>query len=58
MFFYFMKENSYSHKLKYEGYLEIIYRYLSNDIYIKLTCMRISYRKITYIYEKIHVTLV
>jgi len=32
--------------------------YLSNDIYAKLICMRISYEKITCIYEKPHMTIV
>jgi hypothetical protein len=29
----FMKESSCSHKLRYEGYMELICGYLSNDIY-------------------------
>ena len=47
-----MKENSYSHKLRYDGYLKLIYRCLSDDIYIEL----ILYRKIICVNKKIHVT--
>ena len=32
----------------YNGYLELICRCLSNDIYIELIIMRISYEKITW----------
>ena len=53
-----MKESSYSHKLGYEEYLELIYRCLLNDMFIELTCIRILYVEITYIYEKTHVTIV
>jgi len=42
----------------YKGYLELIYRCLLDDIYIKLTCMKILYEKITCVYGKTHVTIV
>ena len=52
VFFSFMKGSSCSHKLKYKGYLEIIYRCMLDDIYYKLTHMRILYGEITCIYGK------
>ena len=42
----------------YKGYLELIYRCLLDDIYTKLTCMRILYEEITCVYRKTHVTIV
>ena len=52
-----MKENSCSHNLRYEGYLKLIYRCLSHDMYTKLTRMRIQYEEITCVYGKAHVTV-
>jgi hypothetical protein len=49
-----MKENSCSNKLSYKGYLELICRYLSDDMHTKLTRMRILYGEITYVYKKAH----
>jgi hypothetical protein len=42
----------------YDGYLELIYRCLSDDMLTELTRVRISYEEITYIYGKIHVIVV
>jgi hypothetical protein len=39
----------------YEGYLKLKYRYLLDDLYNELTCTRISYGEITYVYKKAHV---
>jgi hypothetical protein len=39
-------------------YLELIYRWLSNDIYTELTCTRISYGEITCVYENVHMTVI
>jgi hypothetical protein len=39
----------------YEGYLKLICRYLSNDMYTKLTRKRILYGDITYVYGKTYV---
>jgi hypothetical protein len=50
--FFYIKGSSCFHKLRYEGYLELICRFLSNDMYTKLTRMRISYEKIIYVYGK------
>jgi len=58
MFFFFMKKNSYSYKLRYEGYLELICRCLSDDMYTKLTHMKISYRVISCVYGKSHIKVV
>jgi len=55
--FSFMKKSNCSHKLRHEKYLELICRYLSDDLYNELTCMRISYGEITYVYGKAHVTV-
>jgi hypothetical protein len=52
-----MKENNYFHKLRYEGYLELIYGCLLNDMHTELTHMRILYGEITNAYEKAHVTV-
>jgi hypothetical protein len=52
-----MKESNCSHKLRHEEYLELICKYLSDDLYNELTCMRISYGEITYVYGKAHVTV-
>ena len=54
----FKKGNRCSNKLRYEGYLKLIYRCLSNDMYVKLTRKRILYGEITYIYGKAHVIVV
>jgi hypothetical protein len=35
-----MKRNNYSHKLRCEGYVELICRCFSNDVYTKLTCIK------------------
>jgi hypothetical protein len=43
---FFMKESGCSHKLRYEGYLELMCRCLSNNIYIELSHIRISYGEI------------
>ena len=53
-----MKGSSCSHKLRYEGYLEIICRCMSDDMYSELTYMRILYGEITCIYGKAHMTVV
>ena len=53
-----MKENNFSHKLRYERYLELIYKCFSNYMYTELTCMKIPYKKIIYVYEKAHMTVV
>ena len=50
-----MKKSNYSHKLRYERYLKLIYRCLLDDMYTKLTRVRISYEEITCVYEKVHV---
>ena len=55
MFFSYINKNNYSHKLMYEGYLKLICRILSDDMYTKLTRLRIVYKEITCIYEKTHV---
>ena len=52
-----MKGSNYSHKLRYKGYLELICKCLSQNMYTELTCMRIPYGKITYIYGKTHLTV-
>ena len=53
-----MKRNNCSYKLKYERYLKLICRYLLDDMYIKLTRMRITYEEIIYVYEKTYVIVV
>ena len=53
-----MKRNSCSHKLGNEGYLELIYRCLSDDIFTELTRIRISQGKIICVYKKAHVMIV
>ena len=53
-----MKESRYSYKLRYEGYLELIYKCLLDDLYTKLTCVRILYGDITCFYGKTHVMVV
>jgi hypothetical protein len=45
-FIFFMKRSSYSYKLGYEEYLKLICRYLLDDMYIELSCMKIPYKKI------------
>ena len=44
-------------KLKYDEYLEKIYRYLLDDIYTNMTRVRILYGEIACIYIKAHVTV-
>jgi len=39
----------------YERYLELIYKCLSDDMYTKLTRVRIPYEEITCVCEKTHV---
>ena len=46
-----MKRSSCSKKLRYEGCLELICRFLLDNMYTKLTPKRILYEEITYIYE-------
>jgi hypothetical protein len=58
MLFVFMKESNYFYKLIYEEYLELTRRCLLNNKYIKLTRLKISFREITHVYEKTHVTIV
>jgi hypothetical protein len=41
----------------YKEYLELIYRWLSDDIHTELTCIRISYGEITCVYGKVHMTV-
>jgi hypothetical protein len=53
-----IEKNSFSHKLRYERYLELICWCLSDDMYIKLIHMRIPYEKITCLYEKTYVMVV
>jgi hypothetical protein len=55
---FFVKWNNYSYKLKYDKYLELVYRCLSNYMYIKTIRMRISYGEITCVYGKSHVIVV
>ena len=52
-----MKGSSCSHKLMYERYLELIHRCLLDDMYTKLTHMRILYADIICVYRKAHVTI-
>ena len=54
----FVKRNNYSYKLRYERYLELIYKCLSNNLYTELTHKIIQYGEITYVYGKTHVTVV
>jgi len=42
----------------YEGYLELICRFLLDNIYTELTRKRIPYGEITYVYEKALVKVV
>ena len=53
-----MKENNCSHKLRYKGYLKLICKCLSDNIYNELTCIRIPYRKITCVCGKTHMMVV
>jgi len=53
-----MKEISCSYKLRYEGYLELICKCLSEDMYTKLTCIRILYGEIICIYGEAYMTVV
>ena len=53
-----MKGSSCPKKLRYEGYLELIYKYLLDDIYTELTRMKILYGDITCVYEKAHIMVV
>jgi hypothetical protein len=56
-FFSFMKGSNCSHKLRYKEYLKLICSCLSQDMYTEMTCMRISYGEITYVYGKAHMTV-
>ena len=47
-----MKGSNYTLKLRYERYLELTCKCLSNKIDTKLARMKILYRDITYVYEK------
>ena len=47
-----MKGSNYTLKLRYEGYLELTCKCLSNKMDTKLARMKILYRDITYVYEK------
>ena len=51
---FLIKGKGCSYKLRYEGYLKLICRCLSNNMYTELTRNRIIYGAITYIYEKTH----
>ena len=53
-----MKRINCSYKLRYEEYLELICKCLSDGIHIELTRMRISYKKIICVYEKTHMMVV
>jgi hypothetical protein len=44
--------------LRYDGYLELICKCLSDDMFTELTCIRIPYEKITRVYGKAHATIV
>jgi hypothetical protein len=39
----------------YKGYLELICKYLLNDIYNELTRKKNPYGEITYVYKKVHI---
>jgi hypothetical protein len=53
-----MKGSSCFYKLRYEGQLKLIYKWLSDEMYVELTRMRILYGDIIYVYGKVHVTVV
>jgi len=53
-----MKASSCSHKLSYKEYLELICRYLLDDTYIELACIKKSYEEITYVHGKDHMIVV
>jgi uncharacterized membrane protein len=52
------KKNYYSYKLRYKGYLELIYKCLSYDMCTELTHIRILYGEITCVYRKAHMIIV
>ena len=58
MLFSLYKKKSYSHKLRYEGYIEIICRCLCDDMYTELTRIRISYGEITCVNGKAYILVV
>jgi hypothetical protein len=53
-----MKGNNFSHKLKYNEYLELIYKCLSHDTYIELIHIRIFHGEIIYVYANAHIIVV
>jgi hypothetical protein len=53
-----IKEVSCFHKLRYERYVELIFKCLLDDMYTELIRMRISYEEITYVYKKAHMMIV
>jgi hypothetical protein len=53
-----MKENNYFYKPRYEGYLKLICKYLTDDMHTKLTRKRILYEEITYAYGNVFVIVV
>jgi hypothetical protein len=40
------------------GYLELIYRCLLEDMYAEMTCKKISFEEIIYVYKNIHLIIV
>ena len=52
IFFFLWQKSSLSHKWRYEGYMILVCRYFSDDIYTELTYKRIPCEEITYIYRK------
>jgi hypothetical protein len=54
---FFMIGNNCSHKLRYEGYLELICRCLSDNMFTELSRMRTPYGEITCVYGKTHMTV-
>jgi hypothetical protein len=53
----FMKGSSYSYKLRYEGYLELICMCLLDNMYTELTHVRIPYGEIICINGKTCMTV-
>ena len=53
-----MKGNNCSHKLRYERYLKLIYRCLSNNMYTNLTYIRILYGENIHVYGKTHMIVI
>ena len=58
LFNLFILKKSCSHKLWYEGYLELTCSCLLDEMYTKLTCIRISYEVIICVYENSYVMVV